>query len=65
MVGGTIPEREGDKLYNTCTVWGPDGGLIAKHRKVSNMSLCGCKIENVGTENDFSRIFLGIYIVDR
>ncbi|XP_068987923.1 katanin p60 ATPase-containing subunit A-like 2 isoform X1 [Bombus flavifrons] len=34
VVGGTIPEIEGDKLYNTCTIWGPDGTLIAKHRKV-------------------------------
>ncbi|XP_076483171.1 omega-amidase NIT2-like [Bombus vancouverensis nearcticus] len=29
-----MPEIEGDKLYNTCTIWGPDGTLIAKHRKV-------------------------------
>ncbi|XP_076482155.1 omega-amidase NIT2-like isoform X1 [Bombus vancouverensis nearcticus] len=34
VVGGTMPEIEGDKLYNTCTIWGPDGTLIAKHRKV-------------------------------
>lgn len=55
VVGGTIPERDGDKLYNTCTVWGPDGALIAKHRKVSNVSQCGCKIENIGAGNDVSR----------
>ncbi|XP_050494880.1 omega-amidase NIT2-like [Bombus huntii] len=29
-----MPEIEGDKLYNTCTIWGPDGTLIAKRRKV-------------------------------
>ncbi|XP_050496249.1 omega-amidase NIT2-A-like isoform X2 [Bombus huntii] len=29
-----MPEIEGAKLYNTCTIWGPDGTLIAKHRKV-------------------------------
>ncbi|XP_076482629.1 omega-amidase NIT2-A-like isoform X1 [Bombus vancouverensis nearcticus] len=29
-----MPEIEGDKLYNTCTIWGPDGTLIAKHRNV-------------------------------
>lgn len=34
VIGGTIPERSYDKLYNTCTVWGPDGKLVAKHRKV-------------------------------
>ncbi|PBC32305.1 Omega-amidase NIT2 [Apis cerana cerana] len=34
VVGGTIPERDGDKLFNTCTIWGPNGTLIAKHRKI-------------------------------
>ncbi|EGI61074.1 Omega-amidase NIT2 [Acromyrmex echinatior] len=34
VIGGTIPERNNDKLYNTCTVWGPDGKLIAMHRKM-------------------------------
>ncbi|XP_076481183.1 omega-amidase NIT2-like [Bombus vancouverensis nearcticus] len=34
VVGGTMPEIEGDKLYNTCTIWGPDGTLIARHQKV-------------------------------
>ncbi|XP_026333396.1 omega-amidase NIT2 isoform X2 [Hyposmocoma kahamanoa] len=34
IIAGTIPEREGDKLYNTCTVWGNNGELLAKHRKV-------------------------------
>lgn len=35
VVGGTIPERAADsKLYNTCTVWGPDGQLVAKYRKM-------------------------------
>ncbi|KAJ1844615.1 hypothetical protein LPJ73_005112, partial [Coemansia sp. RSA 2703] len=33
LVGGTVPERDHDKLYNTCTVWGPQGDLLAKHRK--------------------------------
>lgn len=32
--GGTFPERDGDKLYNTCTVWNPTGDLIAKYRKM-------------------------------
>lgn len=34
LVGGSIPERDGDKLYNTCTVWNPQGDMIAKHRKI-------------------------------
>lgn len=34
VIGGSIPERDQDKLYNTCTVWGPQGDLIAKHRKM-------------------------------
>jgi omega-amidase len=34
LVGGSIPEREGDKLYNTCCVFNTDGTIIAKHRKV-------------------------------
>ncbi|XP_013106993.1 omega-amidase NIT2 [Stomoxys calcitrans] len=35
IVGGTIPEMgDNDKIYNTCTVWSPEGSLIAKHRKM-------------------------------
>lgn len=34
IVGGSIPERSGDRLYNTCCVFGTDGNLKAKHRKV-------------------------------
>lgn len=37
LVGGSIPERDPNDssiLYNTATVWSPDGELIAKHRKV-------------------------------
>lgn len=34
IVGGSIPERCGDKLYNTCCVFGTDGNLKAKHRKI-------------------------------
>lgn len=64
VVGGTIPEIEGDKLYNTCcTIWGPDGTLIAKHRKVNNIPPCGFEIENIGVEKvTLSRNNLGIYI---
>ncbi|XP_066933171.1 omega-amidase NIT2-like [Clytia hemisphaerica] len=34
LVGGSISEKDGDKYYNTCLVYGPDGSLVAKHRKV-------------------------------
>ena len=35
IVGGSIPEiADGEKVYNTCVVCGPDGTILAKHRKV-------------------------------
>ena len=35
LVGGSIPERSADgRLYNTSLVLAPDGGFIAKHRKL-------------------------------
>ncbi|GLV46025.1 uncharacterized protein CBL_13410 [Carabus blaptoides fortunei] len=34
VVGGTIPEIDGDEIFNTCTVWNPNGELIAKYRKM-------------------------------
>ncbi|RXW21016.1 hypothetical protein EST38_g4840 [Candolleomyces aberdarensis] len=36
LIGGSIPERDpqDDKLYNTCTVYNPQGDLVAMHRKV-------------------------------
>ncbi len=33
IVGGSIPELEGDRVYNTSFVYGPDGSPLAKHRK--------------------------------
>lgn len=41
LIGGTIPERDtsDNKLYNTCTVWSPNGDLIAKYRKVNTIRL--------------------------
>lgn len=40
IVGGSIPERCGDKLYNTCCVFDTDGKLKAKHRKVVFLYPC-------------------------
>jgi len=34
LVGGSIPERDGDKIYNTSTVFDPSGDCIARHRKL-------------------------------
>ncbi|OAF71230.1 hypothetical protein A3Q56_01015 [Intoshia linei] len=34
LVAGSIPEKSGNKLYNTCTVYNPLGELIAKYRKM-------------------------------
>lgn len=34
LIGGSIPEKDGDKIYNTCTVYDPKGEMIAKHRKM-------------------------------
>lgn len=35
IVGGSVPECSNGRLYNTSCVFGPDGKLRAKHRKVS------------------------------
>lgn len=37
LFGGTIPERDPKNkniIYNTATVWGPDGKMLAMYRKV-------------------------------
>ncbi|XP_040062446.1 omega-amidase NIT2-like [Ixodes scapularis] len=34
LVGGTLSEQENGKLYNTCLVYGPDGSMLGKHRKL-------------------------------
>eukprot|EP00440_Ansanella_granifera_P004224 gb/GFBE01004583.1/.p1 GENE.gb/GFBE01004583.1/~~gb/GFBE01004583.1/.p1 ORF type:complete len:315 (+),score=86.57 gb/GFBE01004583.1/:1-945(+) len=33
IVGGSLPELDGEKIYNTCLVFNPEGGIVAKHRK--------------------------------
>jgi predicted amidohydrolase len=32
IVGGSVPERSGDHLFNTCCVVDTDGQLLGKHR---------------------------------
>ena len=34
LVGGSIPEREGEKIYNTSFCFDPQGSLVARHRKL-------------------------------
>jgi predicted amidohydrolase len=34
LIGGSIPEKEGSKIYNTSLIFDRDGKLIAKHRKL-------------------------------
>lgn len=34
IIGGSIPEIDGDEIYNTCLCISPEGKLIGKHRKV-------------------------------
>lgn len=34
LIAGSIPERDGDKLYNTSTIFNPKGEMINKHRKL-------------------------------
>ncbi|KAJ4827989.1 hypothetical protein Tsubulata_033228, partial [Turnera subulata] len=34
LVGGSVPERSNNRLYNATCVFGSDGRLKAKHRKI-------------------------------
>ncbi len=34
LIGGSIPERDGGKIYNTSLIFNPKGQLIARHRKM-------------------------------
>lgn len=34
LIGGSIPEKDGDNYFNTCPIFNPDGELIATYRKV-------------------------------
>jgi predicted amidohydrolase len=41
LFAGTMPERDGDALYNTAVVYDPAGRRVAKHRKVHLYSPLG------------------------
>lgn len=34
LIGGSVPEKDEGKIYNTCIVVDPKGNIVAKHRKV-------------------------------
>ncbi|MFZ5649681.1 MAG: carbon-nitrogen hydrolase family protein [Bacillota bacterium] len=34
LVGGSVPERDGDRVYNSSFIYGPDGALLGRHRKM-------------------------------
>ncbi|THH27621.1 hypothetical protein EUX98_g6562 [Antrodiella citrinella] len=61
LLGGTIPERDAvdGKVYNTATVYSPQGELIAIHRKESETLTGGNTLNHFDTV-DFARIGLGI-----
>ncbi|KAF9451233.1 putative nitrilase [Macrolepiota fuliginosa MF-IS2] len=75
LIGGSIPERDTDdgKIYNTCTVYNPNGELVATHRKVhlfdidipgkitfkESETLTGGNTTNF-FDTEFARIGLGI-----
>ncbi|XP_078265716.1 omega-amidase NIT2 isoform X1 [Rhinoraja longicauda] len=34
LIGGSIPEEDDGKIYNSCTVFAPDGSMLLKYRKI-------------------------------
>ncbi|KAM7304458.1 omega-amidase NIT2-like [Ixodes scapularis] len=34
LIGGCMSESDNGKFYSTCLVYGPDGSMLAKHRKI-------------------------------
>ena len=34
IIGGSIPERFNERIFNTCVVFGPKGDILARHRKM-------------------------------
>ena len=73
IIGGSIPERQKDRLYNTCCVFDPRGEVVARYRKChlfdidipgkitfkeSDTLTCGDSLTVVETEH--GKIGLGI-----
>lgn len=38
LIGGSIPEKDEGRLFNTSLTFNPEGEIIAKHRKVGRLS---------------------------
>ena len=51
LVGGSIPERDGEFVYNTSFIFGPDGRLLGRHRKMHlfDVDLPGLSIKESST----------------
>lgn len=51
VAGGSIPELDGKKVYNTATVFDPHGRLVARHRKVHlfDVTLKGIRMRESAT----------------
>lgn len=48
LVAAGLVERAGDRLHNAAVLVGPDGGLLARHRKVSELGI-GLELYTPGT----------------
>lgn len=53
FVAGSIPEKDGDKVYNCATVWSPEGKLLGKHRKVNALLKFGNLCQDVALRFNF------------
>lgn len=42
LIGGSMPEREGDKIYNTCFCFDENGNQIGRHRKAHLFDIQVC-----------------------
>ena len=51
---GSFPESDGEKIYNTCTVFNPRGDMLGKYRKVSCMIMIECQ----WVQNDLIKIII-------
>lgn len=40
LAAGSMPEQDGERLYNTCFVFDPQGRQIARHRKMHLFDIC-------------------------
>ncbi len=62
IVGGSIPEKSGDDLYNTAFVFGPDGTLLGRQRK---LHLFDVELESlVFRESDTLRPGTGLNVIN-